>query len=223
MNALILVGSPKGRASASFLLSSRLADALRQCGVAATDGFVHPALRSADETGRILDAFETADLVVLAFPLYVDSLPAPLIGLMETAAARRSRGASPAGMPRLAAIVQCGFPEARRCDLAVAICRLFAERTGMAWAGALSMGMGGQLAGGIEKLPGGGAHILRALDMAAESLAKGGDVPAGATALFAKPLAPRRVYTLVGNLGWRLQMMKNRARRPIGYRPHEQD
>lgn len=222
MNALILVGSPKGRGSASFTLASALADGLRARGVAATDGFVHPVLRSGEETRRLLEAVDLADLVVLAFPLYVDSLPAPLVRLMECAAARRAHAAVRPGTPRLAAIVQCGFPEARRCDMAVAICRLFAGRAGMHWAGALAMGMGGQLGGGIGKLPGGGKHILTALDMAAGSLAEGGDIPGEATALFAKPLVPRWLYTLFGNIGWRVQMRKNKARRPIGYRPFEQ-
>lgn len=222
MNALILVGSPKGRTSASCTLGSKLADGLRGRGAFVTDVFVHNALRSGEETGRLLVAVDAADLVVLAFPLYVDSLPAPLIRLLELVAGRRPRAAALPGTARLAVIVQCGFPEAHQCDTAVGICRLFAERTGLRWAGALAMGMGGRLGGGIEKLPGGGKQTLRALDMAAESLANGGDIPEEAAALFAKPLIPRRMYTLFGNLGWRVRMRKNKARQPIGYRPYEQ-
>ncbi len=221
MNALIAVGSPKGRASASFALGTALAGGLHARGAAVRDAFVHHALRSGRETDWLLDAIDAADLVVLAFPLYVDSLPAPVVRLMELVAARRAAAAS--GSPRLAAVVQCGFPEARQCDTAVAICRLFAERAGMRWAGALAMGMGGQLAGGIRKLPGGGRNILHALDLAAESLARGGDVPDEAAALFAEPLVPRWLYTLIGNVGWRLQMRKYGTRRPMGYRPYAQD
>ncbi len=222
MNALVLVGSPKGRNSASFLLASRLADGLRKRGVEVSGILLSHALRSEDETVRLLDAVDAADLVVLAFPLYVDSLPAPLTRLLERIAAQRVRVAPP-GPPRLAAIVQCGFPETRHCDTAVGISRLFAEWTGMRWAGALAMGMGGQLGRGIENLPGGGRRILRALDMAAESLAAGGDIPAEATALFGAPLIPRWMYTMIGNWGWRMQMRKNKARRPIDYRPYEQE
>ncbi len=221
MNALIVVGSPKGRASASYALGTALADGLHGHGAAVCDAFVHHALRSAPETEWLLEAIDAADLVVLAFPLYVDSLPAPVVRLLEFVAARRA--AAPAGSPRLAVMVQCGFPEARQCDTAVAICRLFADRTGMRWAGALAMGMGGQLAGGIRKLPGGGRNILHALDIAAESLARGGDVPEEAAALFAEPLVPRWLYTLIGNVGWRLQMRKHHARRPTGYRPYAQE
>ena len=222
MNALIVVGSPKGRASASYALATALAEGLRERGATVCDGFAHQALRSAQETGWLLDAVDAADVVVLAFPLYVDSLPAPLIRLLELVAGRRSAPA-PQGKPRLAAIVQCGFPEARQCDAAVAICRLFAERTGMHWAGALAMGMGGQLSGGIGRLPGGGKRVLLALDMAAEWLAGGGVIPEEAKALFAGPLIPRWMYTLIGNLGWRLQMRKYRTRRPMGYRPYTQE
>ncbi len=222
MNALIVVGSPKGRASASCALGTALAEALQEHGASVCDAFAHHALRSDGETAWLLEAIDAADLVVLAFPLYVDSLPAPLVRLLELVAARRGP-AVPAGSPRLAVVVQCGFPEARQCDTAVAICRLFAEHTGMRWAGALAMGMGGQLGGGIAKLPGGGRNILHALDLAAESLARGGDVPDEAAALFAAPLVPRWMYTLIGNIGWRLQMRKHRARHPIGYRPYARE
>lgn len=222
MNALILTGSPKGRISASFTLASKLAEGLRENGVSVSDDLVHAALRTEEGTRRLLDAVDGSELVVLAFPLYVDSLPAPLTRLLERVAERRSGVASPK-TSRLAAIVQCGFPEAHQCDTAVGICRLFAERTGMRWAGALAMGMGGSVGGDIRRLPGGGKHLLDALKMTAESLARGAAVPVEATALFARPLMPRWLYTMVGNLGWRTQMRKNRARRPLTYRPYSQE
>ena len=221
MNALILTGSPKGRKSASFTLASKLAEGLRENDVSVSNELVHACLRTEEGTRRLLDAVDGSNLVVLAFPLYVDSLPAPLTQLLEFVAERRTRVASP-GMPRLAAIVQCGFPESHQCDTAVGICRLFAERTGMRWAGALAMGMGGSIGEDIMRLPGGGKNILDALKMTAESLAKGDAIPEAATARFAKPLIPRWLYIMIGNLGWRMQLRKNKARRPLRYRPYSQ-
>ncbi len=221
MNAMILIGSPKGRKSASFSLASKLAEGLRENDVSVSYELVHAGLRTEEGTRRLLEAVDGSDLVVLAFPLYVDSLPAPLTRLLELVAERRSRVASP-GTPRLAAIVQCGFPESHHCDTAVEICRLFAERTGMRWTGAVAMGMGGSIGGDIRRLPGGGKNILDALIMTAESLAKGGAIPVEATTLFARPLMPRWMYTLFGNLGWRMQMRKYKARRPLTYRPYSQ-
>ena len=222
MKTLILVGSPKGMNSSSRLLGAKLAEGLRNRGAPVSEGMVHQALRSEEDTRHLLEAVDAAGLLVLAFPVYIGALPAPLVRLLEMIADRRARTGAPPGTPRVAALVQCGFPEARQCDTAVALCRLFALRAGMQWAGALAMGMGGQLGGGFEKLPGGGGATLRALDMTAESLATGGDVPAEASKLFARPLVPRWTYTLFGNLGWRAQLRRNGARRRIGYRPFEQ-
>jgi multimeric flavodoxin WrbA len=221
MNAFLLVGSPKGRKSTSYLLGSMLAEGMRKRGAAVSEGLVHEGLRSEDGTARLLDSVDAADLVIFAFPLYIDSLPAPFTRLLERIAERRARVA-PAESPRLAVIVQCGFPEAHQCETAVGICRLFADRTGMRWAGALAMGMGGSVGGDLKKLPGGGKNILDAIGMASESLAIGGAIPEAATELFAKPLMPRWMYTLIGNFGWRMQLRKNKARRPLTYRPYSQ-
>lgn len=221
MKALLLIGSPKARGSASYVLGARLAEGIRTRGGAVAEGFVERELRSEEGTARLLDAFDASDLVVFAFPVYVDSLPAPMTRLLELAAGRRERTRA-SGSPRLAAIVQCGFPEAAHCATAVAICRLFAERTGMRWGGALAMGMGGLIGGGLEKVPGGGKNLVDALEMAAAALSDGGVIPDAAAALFARPLMPRWLYLLGGNLGWRRDLRKNRARRPISYRPYPQ-
>jgi len=221
MNAFLLVGSPKGRKSASYLLGSMLAEGIRERGGTVSEGMVHEGLRSEDDTARLLDSVDAADLVIFAFPLYIDSLPAPFTRLLERIAERRAR-VVPAGSPRLAVVVQCGFPEAHQCGTAVGICQLFAERTRMRWAGALAMGMGGSVGGDPRKLPGGGKNLLAAIGIASESLANGGAIPEAATELFAKPLMPRWMYTMVGNLGWRMQLRKNKARRPLTYRPYSQ-
>lgn len=222
MNVLLLVGSPKGRRSASWRLGSMLAEGMRKRGAAVSEEMVHEGVRTEAGIVRLLDSVDAADLVLIAFPLYIDSLPAPLIHLLERIAERRAR-AAPAGSPRLAVVVQCGFPEAHQCGTAVGICRLFADRTGMRWAGALAMGMGGSVGGDPGKLPGGGKNLLEAIGMASEALAGGGAIPEAATALFARPLMPRWMYTLFGNLGWRVQLRKNRARRPLTFRPYHRE
>lgn len=58
--------------------------------------------------------------------------------------------------------------------------------------------------------------------MASEALAGGGEIPEEAARLFAKPLIPRWMYIFFGNLGWRMQLRKNKARRPMAYRPYAQ-
>jgi len=50
---------------------------------------------SAERTKAMLDAVDAADLILLVFPLYVDSLPAPVMNALEQIAAHRQTKAKP--------------------------------------------------------------------------------------------------------------------------------
>src|SRR5512140_381251 len=115
MRTLIVNGSPRGEKATSNLLGELLADGLRSSEVAVEQAWVLGELRDEARTEALLDAWQSADLVVLSFPLYVDSLPAPLTELLERAAERLARNRRPV-RARLAVLVQCGFPEASQCD-----------------------------------------------------------------------------------------------------------
>lgn len=215
MKAVLLIGSPRGRASASRALGLALMRRLEAAGLTTVEMTAAAALSSTREQHRLHKAIDAAELFVVAFPLYVDSLPAPLIQTLELVADRR-RGdlpASPAAGPlsqRLVAIVQCGFPEVVHNRVAVEIMRLFAQEAGFAWAGALAMGMGGALSERtLEKGGGMVRNVVKALDLAAGSLATGGTIPEEAAALMAKPLMPRWAYILAANLGFRRSLRKH--------------
>ena len=81
-NALLLVGSPKGlKRGSSTRLGGLLFDHLEKRGIDTDACHIHAVLRSRDP--QILrNSVAGADLVVLATPLYVDSLPAPVIWAM---------------------------------------------------------------------------------------------------------------------------------------------
>jgi hypothetical protein len=92
----------------------------------------------------------------------------------------------------------------------------------MRWDGALRMGMGGAVGEGLDKVPGGGGNVKRALDLAAAALVRGEAIPAEAAELFAKRLMPVWLYIAIGNMNWRLQLRRNRAKSPIAFRPYPQ-
>lgn len=218
MKALLLVGSPRGKAGASCALGGYLARRLGAGGVEVEETSVAEVLRSTEDQHRLHRAIDAAGLVVVSFPLYVDQLPAPLIQLLELVAERRKGGfaASPWPGPllqKLAVIVQCGFPETVQTRPAVDIMRHFAKGAGFEWAGALAMGMGGAVGRKpLEKAGGMVRNVVRALDLAAISLAAGGAVPDEAIALMAKPLTPRWFYNLIANWGFRHTLSKHGAR-----------
>ena len=88
--ALLLVGSPKPGASSSESLGAYLLEELEKRGVETQTMHVTKAVRSEEATEELLAAVDSADLVVLSFPLYIDSLPAPAIRALELIAGRRA-------------------------------------------------------------------------------------------------------------------------------------
>lgn len=226
MKALLIVGSPKGKRSVSHALGTALLARLEAGGMAVEEAIVSAALRSSEERHRLYRFADEADLVIVSFPLYVDQLPAPLVQTLELLADRRAgaQGATPWPGPlaqRLVAIVQCGFYEDHQNRTAVAVMRQFAKEAGFAWAGALTMGAGGALAGkSLDKAGGMARNAVKALDLAAASLAAGGNVPEEAAALMARPIMARWLYHLAANWGFKRLINKHGVRKRTYDRPY---
>jgi len=220
--ALLLVGSPRGAKSTSHSLGMYLLERLQEQGVETETMHIYPALKTEERRAGMLAAIDCADLVILAFPLYVDSLPAAVTRALELIAAYR-QAAEPSSRPQLVAIANSGFPEAHHNDTALSICRRFAREAGFEWAGGLALGAGPSLDGKPLTEAGGMARdVVQALDRAAPALAQGRPVPQEAIDSMAKSLVPPWMYVLMGSLGWRLQARKHGAWRKLGARPHEQ-
>ena len=160
-------------------------------------------------------AAASADLIVLSFPLYIDSLPAPTIRALELIAEGRAGAADAVGgapdpsRPAFVAICQSGFPEVDHNEVAVEICRNFARDAGFEWAGGLILAAGGMVGGQpLRKLQGMMRSAVKALDLTAEELAAGRPVPDEAVQLMAKPPIPKIGYRFMANWGWRSQFKK---------------
>jgi NAD(P)H-dependent FMN reductase len=101
--ALLLVGSPKPGASSSGSLGAYLLEGLEKRGMTTQTLRVAKAVRSDEAVGQLRAAVAAADLVVLSFPLYVDSLPGPATRALELIAGRRTglRRHLPVRVPRI--------------------------------------------------------------------------------------------------------------------------
>jgi hypothetical protein len=219
-NALLLIGSAKpAGTSSSEALGGYLMQRLNELGIDTTTMHVARALRTEKHTHQLLEAIDGSELLILAFPLYVDSLPFLLIQALERIAAHRS--AQPdVRTVSLAAIANCGFPEAHHNHTALAICREFATQAGFTWSGGLAMGSGTPLGGRPLAEAGGMArYAIAALDLAAEALAAGEPVPDESMALMAQPMMSPRLYTFMGDVGWRIEALRNGVYRQLGERP----
>ena len=215
--AVLLVGSPRTRKSTSASLGTYLFEQLKSRGIETEVIQVYTSINSPVKTQAMLDAVNNADLTVLAFPLYVDSLPAPVIEALEKIAAHRNSHPS-----RFAAIANCGFPEARHNDTALAICAEFARQTGFDWLGSLALGGGEGLVHGVplNEMDGRAIPIKKSLELAAESLAMGLPISRSAQDLLARPIIPNWMYKLFGGFGWK-QAAKQYGVKDIAARPYE--
>jgi multimeric flavodoxin WrbA len=217
--ALLLVGSPRTRKSTSNSLGTYLFERLNALDIQTETIYLHTVLRSQEKMKALLNAVDAADLVMLAFPLYVDSLPAPVITALERIAAHRRERTS---TQLFAAIANCGFPEMEHNTTALAICATFARQAGFQWAGSLALGAGEGMVHGtpLNELDGRAIPLRQALDLAAEALATGAAIPAAAQDLLAKPFIPAWIYHFLGKFGWQQQARSYGVQRNLKNKPY---
>jgi hypothetical protein len=220
MLATLLIGSPKGPRSVSDALGSYLLERLKEHGVSTNKLSVQQALASDQGTSALLSAVAEADIIILVAPLYADSHHSGVIRMMELVHENRKK---PTRSRRriMAAVSNSGFPEARHNDVSLAISRKFALDCGFEWAGGLALGGGQSLSGRrLEKAGGRVRNVKKALDLAAVALAKGEAIPEEAVTLMAKPMVPKWLYLLIGNIGWYWQARKKGCSEKLDHMPY---
>jgi len=218
--ALLLVGSPKTRKSTSNSLGGYLFEQLSAQSIQTETIYMHTVLRSPAKMQALLGALEAADLVMLAFPIYVDSLPGAVIEVLERITAHRQER-NPSHRQMFSAIANCGFPEAYQTATALAICETFARQAGFEWVGSLALGAG-EAINGASLVEAGGMtiRIRQSLDLAADALALGEVIPTAEREGLAKPVIPNWFYRLTGWLRWNRWAKSNGARKLLKRQPY---
>ncbi|MEO1209344.1 MAG: NAD(P)H-dependent oxidoreductase [Cyanobacteria bacterium J06638_20] len=207
--ALLIVGSPKVKfSSSSGALGGYVLEQLKQRGWQTESLTLRGNLLKGGGQAEFLAAVDQADLILFAFPLYIDSLPFLMMKLLEVMAEHFSAH-SQEHPKRLFAIANNGFPEAHHNAPALAICQRFAQDTGMVWLGGLAVGAGWFVCQnppikGVRragKLP--MKHAVQALEITSAALAEGQSVPPKAAKLIAKTPIPLLPFGL-----WRWLVIK---------------
>jgi multimeric flavodoxin WrbA len=223
--ALLIIGSPKIKSpSTSVILGGHILKKIKQYGWQTELLTLKQNLRNEKEQCALCSAIDRADTILLASPLYCDTLPFLVTQALETIASHRKtiKNAQP---KNLTAIINSGFPESYQNAVALAICQNFAFECGMTWLGGLAMGAGegllsGQPATGFKGLYGVKRpplyHINRALNITAAALSAGHPIPEKAVRLIARKPFPiisfdtwRWVYTKISKRLWEKEAGKN--------------
>jgi multimeric flavodoxin WrbA len=216
--ALLLVGSPRMAKSSSASLGSYLLEEMEARGVSTETIHIYRSLHDLRKLEDLHEAVDSSDLCILAFPLYIDSIPAPVLAVMRQIRERRSANPSCGGF---AVIVNCGFIESLHNQTAVAICAEFAAESRFRWMGGISIGGGEGLVHGrpIRSLGGPAIPYRKALDRVAAALSAGNHVPEEVLRQLARPFVPAWIYRYVGSMNWKKQARRNGVLHRLGDRP----
>jgi hypothetical protein len=202
-------------------LGDHLLRLLQQLGLSTNTLQIASTMRTTDGTSALLSAADDTDIIVLTFPLYVDSLPSSLVRALEFLTEYR-RGLERPPRQRLLAISNCGFPEAHHNDTALAQCRIFCRDAGIEWIGGLGLGGGGVISGlPLAKRGCAVRRVKASLELAAIALATDTRLPKEAASLMARPLIPVWLDLYLAHMGWKREARKFGALKKIDNKPYQ--
>ena len=198
MTVALINASPKAKGSASSILL----DDLKSCLGNKVD-VEEIYLRTANLTTDIIEKLKGADTWVVAFPLYVDSLPSHLIACLKQLEKMTWKKKDLA----VYGIANCGFYEGNQAAPALSVLKNWCAKAGCLYKGSLGIGGGGAIAVSAKYSAKHGprANIYKAMrDFAERIVKKEGEATRYATVAF-----PRFVYKLCAQHSWRTMIKKN--------------
>jgi hypothetical protein len=140
---LSLVGSPRGKKSASTLIGGYLMGLLEERGLSTDTLWLIQHVSTKEKMASVIKAIDKADIVVLAAPLYDDCQPFIVTKMMEEVSSSGINLKNKRFLP----IINCGFGHAIHITaVSIPIYRKFAQKVGFEWAGSLAVG-GGEMLG----------------------------------------------------------------------------
>lgn len=211
-NIIAINGSPKTKDSVSGMIISQIEGIV---GVSITTYQATKLIRREDTTETLSDVLK-ADILLFVFPLYVDSLPAPLVKTLTLI--ERVIMAEDLPPKKVFAICNCGFLEAEHTRFALNIIENFCARAGMIWGYGVGIGSGGFIYSQRNNMSKGpAADVYSALCALGKSLQTGDDRKQN---VFATAKMPRFLYSAAGNFGWRQMAKKYKTGKALMAKPH---
>lgn len=220
MKVLLLVGSPSKEHSTSNSIGQYLVSNLRKHNYTDRTICIYDALKTDAGCKEMTGFFNESDVIILSYPLYVDSLPANCIKALEQITEER-RKISCNRKQTFVAVGNCGFYEKKQIENSLNVCRFFAKENNLHWQGGIAVGGGPQLQGKELVSMGGITKGLRqGLDMVSDSILKGTDAPMNKVNELTNPPEPEFLYRMIANWGFKQGAKKNGTLKNINDKPY---
>lgn len=211
-HVVVLIGSPRGvEKSSSAKLARVITSGLESAKWSCEWFHTHHVLQSQEDWDAMVASMSRADVILLAAPLYVDGLPAPVIETLHRLLEAKSMLVSEGNPPRMVSLLNCGFVESKQNITAQSMVHLFCESMGFQWAGGISVGAGGM----INK------RIREALETASNALRDDILIPNAVEVLTRKPIINPWLYALGGSFMWRRWAKANGVRDQLKAQPYK--
>jgi len=214
MNKFVIInGSPKPKDSASSMIIEKIEEFLDIKPIVYQGTRLILQENNSKEMSDILNS----DVLLFVFPLYVDSLPAPIIKVLTMIENEINRNGK---NPIVYAITNCGFLEAEHNRFALDMIENFSTQVDMSWGYGLGIGGGGFIATQSENMAKGGPanNIYKALNELSNAMKNKSSKKEN---VFVRPKMPLFIYKFMGNLGWYLMARKYGAIRSLKARPYD--
>ena len=123
------------------------------------------------DVSELRTVLQDSDTIGLVMPMYVDTIPAPVIWFLEKISSQFTDELAGKAM---FAVSQCGFPDATLLEPSLESCRLFAISHWMDWLGGIGYGGGAIIDGTfVEELGKKGEAITRGFSLAVDDIIAG--------------------------------------------------
>ncbi len=204
MKTALINGSPKAKNSASEYVLKALRPLLPNEHEIVEYNFRKSTLSDYD-LGQIAEC----DILVFAFPLYVDGIPSQLVNCLYQL--ETFINAKPTKKSTVYCLVNSGFYEGHQNAIALEIMKNWCEKARINWGQGVGIGGGGMLSRlvGIPDGQGPKKNLLIVLRAIANSISTG----TTADDLYISPNFPRFAYKLGAEMGWLQQGKANGLKR----------
>ena len=208
MRLTVFNGSPRGEEGSTEIYIKQLLAGLKSLEGNSSELFY---LKQVREIERFRQAFSEAEAVLLAFPLYADSMPGIVVAFIEALEPLCGRE----GNSLIGFLVQSGFPEATHSRHVERYLAKLAQRLGCVYAGTIVKGNGASVSTMPPQMTRG---LLKAFRQVGESFGRTGRFDRAMLAKLARPerfpwwrvpLIAVRDLPLINLLYWDSELRKN--------------
>lgn len=201
----LINGSPRGTNSASQYFIDEVCKLLDKEKIEIEEISIIDFRKSTDKE-KIYTEVINSDNIIFTFPLYVDSLPSIVIEFLigfENFIKNRENFMDVRRLPRVYAIVNCGFFEGQQNRYAVQIMKNFCDKVHFTWRFGIGIGAGEFMRETQNNIPlnkNPKQKIYKALQDMKEDIENNVETPKNN--IFESPQFPKFLFKFMGNRGW---------------------